>query len=66
MLGVESLEVLLSRIPQRRYFYEAAVNKILDDLVEACQPRKMEVIGEFSVRGGMRSAVRAEYQKEQP
>lgn len=47
-------------------FYEAAVNKILDDLVEACQPRKMEVIGEFSVRGGMRSAVRAEYQKEQP
>ncbi|MFQ5652319.1 MAG: preQ(1) synthase [bacterium] len=45
-------------------FYEAVVNKILDDLVAACQPRKMEVIGEFSVRGGMRSVVKAEYTQE--
>ncbi|MCG8608091.1 preQ(1) synthase [bacterium] len=45
-------------------FYEVIVNKILDDLVEACQPRQMEVVGEFSVRGGLRSVVKAEYTKE--
>lgn len=46
-------------------FYEAVVNKILDDLVAACQPRHMEVIGEFSVRGGMRSIVKAEYRRDE-
>ncbi len=42
-------------------FYEALTNKILDDLVAACQPRSMEVVGEFSVRGGIRSVVKASY-----
>ena len=36
-------------------FYEAVINQILDDLVSACNPRYMEVIGDFSVRGGMHS-----------
>jgi 7-cyano-7-deazaguanine reductase len=45
-------------------FYETVVNKILDDLVAACQPKSMEVVGEFTVRGGLRSVVKATYQKE--
>jgi 7-cyano-7-deazaguanine reductase len=40
-------------------FYETVVNKILDDLVTACEPKRMEITGEFSVRGGMRSIVKA-------
>ena len=42
-------------------FYETVINKILDDLVAACQPKKMVATGEFSVRGGMRSVVKAVY-----
>jgi len=42
-------------------FYETVINKILDDLVSACGPKKMVVTGEFSVRGGMRSVVKAVY-----
>jgi len=45
-------------------FYEAVINNILDDLVAACKPLLLEVTGEFSVRGGMRSVVRATYQQE--
>ncbi len=45
-------------------FYETVVNKILDDLVAACQPKKMRVVGEFTVRGGMRSVVKATYERE--
>lgn len=45
-------------------FYEVVVNKILDDLVEACHPRSMEVIGEFAVRGGIHSTVKAAYKRE--
>jgi 7-cyano-7-deazaguanine reductase len=40
-------------------FYESVVNQILDDLVEKCHPRYMEIIGEFTTRGGMNSKVKA-------
>jgi 7-cyano-7-deazaguanine reductase len=42
-------------------FNENVVNKFLDDLVKACKPRWMEVIGEFNARGGIKTTVRAEY-----
>lgn len=45
-------------------FFEAVTNKILDDLVEACNPRWMEVVAEFNVRGGIASVINAEYTKE--
>ena len=40
-------------------FYEAATNQILDDLVAACRPRRMTVVGNFSVRGGITTSVTA-------
>lgn len=45
-------------------FYEAVINKILDDLVAACEPRFMEVTGEFTARGGISSTITATYRKE--
>lgn len=42
-------------------FHENAINKFLDDLVKACKPRWMEVVGEFNARGGIKTTVRAEY-----
>jgi len=42
-------------------FHEDATNKILNDLVAACKPRKMKVVGEFNVRGGIKTTVTAEY-----
>ncbi|MGD8414792.1 MAG: hypothetical protein PVF33_11195, partial [Candidatus Latescibacterota bacterium] len=40
-------------------FHEAVINKILDDLAGACQPRFMEVSGDFFVRGGIQTTVTA-------
>src|SRR5689334_24993277 len=48
----------------RGIFYEAVTNQILDDLVSACQPRRMRVVGDFSVRGGIKTTVTAEYTRE--
>lgn len=42
-------------------FHENVVNKLLDDLISACKPRKAKVIGEFNVRGGIKTTVSAEY-----
>ena len=40
-------------------FYERAVNRILDDLVAACNPHTMTVVGDFNVRGGLKSIITA-------
>lgn len=45
-------------------FYENAVNRILRDVVEACQPVRAVVRGEFNVRGGMKSIIEARHPKE--
>ena len=45
----------------RGIFYEAVTNQILDDLVAACQPRRMTVVGDFTVRGGIKTVVTAKY-----
>lgn len=42
-------------------FYENAINRILRDIVAACNPKWCIVRGEFNVRGGMRSIIEARY-----
>jgi 7-cyano-7-deazaguanine reductase len=44
-------------------FYENVVNKILDDIVAACDPTWIEVLGEFTPRGGISTSVRVERRK---
>lgn len=60
-LELKSLKLYFFSFRDRGVFYEAAVNEILDDLVAACAPRRMEVRGEFRVRGGMSSVVTARH-----
>lgn len=43
-------------------FHEHVVNKIVEDFVKACQPRKVEVFGDFNIRGGIKTTVRANYE----
>ena len=45
----------------RGIFYEAVTNQILDDLVASCHPRRMTVVGDFTVRGGIKTTVTATY-----
>jgi 7-cyano-7-deazaguanine reductase len=44
-------------------FHEHVVNKILEDFVAACGPRKVEIVGDFNVRGGIKTVVRASYER---
>ena len=45
-------------------FHEHVVNKILVDFVAACNPRRVEIIGDFHVRGGIKTVIRANYERE--
>jgi 7-cyano-7-deazaguanine reductase len=60
-IELKSLKLYFFDYRQRGIFYEAATNQILDDLVAACQPRRMTVVGDFTPRGGIRTSVTAAY-----
>ncbi len=63
-LELKALKYYLIEFRNKGIFYEAATNQILDDLVAACRPRRMKVVGDFSVRGGMSTVVTAEYAQQ--
>ncbi|MGH7689416.1 MAG: preQ(1) synthase [Gemmatimonadaceae bacterium] len=56
-LELKSLKLYLWSFRNDGIFYERAVNRILDDLSTVCQPRSMEVVGDFNVRGGIKSVI---------
>ena len=58
---LRSLKLYLQGFRNEGVFYEALVNRLLDDLVGVLAPRRMEVRGEFSVRGGMSTVVVARH-----
>jgi 7-cyano-7-deazaguanine reductase len=58
---LKSLKYYMVDFRNRGIFYETVTNQILDDLVAALQPRKMTVVGDFSVRGGIKTVVTATY-----
>ena len=59
---LKSLKYYLIEFRNRGVFYEAATNQILDDLVALLRPRRMTVVGDFSVRGGIKTVVTATYE----
>lgn len=42
-------------------FHEASVNRILEDIIKTCRPRRLKVNGKFNPRGGIAITVSAEY-----
>jgi 7-cyano-7-deazaguanine reductase len=58
-IELKSLKLYLWSYRNDGIFYERAVNRILDDLVAKIAPRWMEVVGDFNVRGGIKSVIRA-------
>ena len=62
ILELKSLKLYFFGYRNRGIFYEHAINTILDDLVQSCQPRRMKVVGHFNPRGGMTSRITAVYE----
>jgi 7-cyano-7-deazaguanine reductase len=60
----KSLKLYLWSYRDRGAFHEAVTNQILDDLVAALEPTWLQVEGDFLIRGGIRTLVRAEHGKK--
>jgi 7-cyano-7-deazaguanine reductase len=64
-LELKALKLYLIEFRNLGIFYENVTNQILDDLVAACRPRRMTVVGDFSARGGITTEVTARFEKTQ-
>jgi 7-cyano-7-deazaguanine reductase len=63
-IELKSLKYYFIEFRNQGIFYEHVTNQILDDLVAACRPRRMTVVGDFSVRGGLKTRVTATYERD--
>jgi len=61
---LKALKLYLQGFRNMGIFYEAVTNKLLDDFVEACHPRRLEITGEFRPRGGISTVVKVRYEKK--
>ena len=64
IVELKSLKLYVFSYRDQGIFHEHVTNKILDDIVAACDPLRCEVVGDFNVRGGLKTVVRASYDKE--
>lgn len=60
---LKSLKLYMWSFRDEGHFHEDVTNRILDDLVALTQPRWMLVEGDFYVRGGIHTVVRAAHGK---
>jgi 7-cyano-7-deazaguanine reductase len=63
-IELKSLKYYLFEFRNQGIFYEAVTNQILDDLIAACSPRRMQVIGSFTPRGGITTTVTAVFERQ--
>jgi 7-cyano-7-deazaguanine reductase len=62
LIELKSLKLYINAYRNVGIFHEFVTNKILNDLVAACQPLRMEIEGDFNVRGGIKTVVKAAYE----
>lgn len=63
IVELKSLKFYLLQYRNVGIFYEHVVNRILDDLVAVVRPKRMEITGDFTPRGGISTVVTALYEK---
>lgn len=65
-IELKSLKLYLWSFRDQGHYFEEVTNRILDDLVKACRPRWMTVIGRFNVRGGIGTTIVARHAASGP
>lgn len=63
-IELKSLKLYINSFRDVKIFHEHVVNVIRDDFVKACDPLKLEIEGDFNVRGNIKTVVRTSYAKK--
>src|SRR5687767_5641373 len=59
---LKALKLYLQCFRNEGIFYENVVNRLLEDFVKICKPRKLKVTGAFTPRGGITTTVTCVYE----
>ena len=63
-IELKSLKLYINSFRNVKVFHEHVTNIILEDFVAACDPLRVEIEGDFHVRGNIKTVVKASYLKE--
>jgi 7-cyano-7-deazaguanine reductase len=63
LVELKSLKLHIWSYRDQGAFHEDVTNRIMDEIVAAARPRWIEVVGDFNVRGGIKTEVRTSYGK---
>jgi len=63
IVELKALKLYLNKYRDEHVFHEAAVNRILDDLVALVAPRWMRVVGDFTPRGNVHTVITVEHRQ---
>ena len=61
---LKSLKLYINAFRSVKIFHEHVVNRILGDLVQACDPIAMDIEGNFNIRGNIKTVIRASYRRK--
>jgi 7-cyano-7-deazaguanine reductase len=64
LVELKSLKLYMWAYRDEGAFHEDVTNRILADLVRTLAPRRMEVVGDWNVRGGIKTVVTVRYEGE--
>ena len=63
-IELKSLKLYINSFREIKVFHEHVINIILEDFVKACDPHRVEIEGDFHVRGNIKTVVRASYRRQ--
>lgn len=63
-IELKSLKLYINSFREVKIFHEHVINVILEDFVAACDPLRVDIEGDFHIRGNIKTIVRASYAKK--
>ena len=61
---LKSLKLYINKFRDQGIYHEDVTNVILDDLVKLLDPWSIEVVGDFSVRGNIKTVIRSNHTRK--
>src|SRR5215470_17388846 len=62
-IELKSLKLYINSFRNIKIFHEHVINIILEDFVNSCDPLRVEIEGDFHIRGNIKTVVRASYDR---
>ena len=63
IVELKSLKLYIVKYRNVGIFHEHVTNRILDDFKKACNPKKINIFGDFHPRGGIKTTVKSSWEK---